>query len=64
MTPRMLCERHWRSDRRNVLDTDNYIEITVTLLMGLLSSAVLAAVVKNSQAQASNHKNLKLNLVS
>ena len=40
------------------MDTDNYIEITVTLLMGLLSSAVLAAVVKNSQAQAAKHKEL------
>jgi hypothetical protein len=36
----------------------NYIEVVVTLLIALLSSAVLAAVVKNSQAQATKHKEL------
>lgn len=38
--------------------TDNYIELVATLLIGLLSSAVLAAIVKNSQAQAMKHKEL------
>lgn len=36
----------------------NYIEVVATLLIALLSSAVLAAVVKNSQAQATKHKEL------
>jgi len=40
------------------LDSNNYTEIVATLLIGLLSSAVLAAVVKNSQAQAAKHKEL------
>jgi hypothetical protein len=37
---------------------DNFLEITATLLVGVLGSSVLASVVKNSQAQSAKHKEL------
>jgi len=37
---------------------DNYLEIMVTLLVGVLGSSVLASVVKNSQAQSIKHMEL------
>lgn len=38
--------------------SDYYLQVVATLLIALLGSAVLAAVVKNSQAQATKHKEL------
>ncbi len=38
--------------------SDYYLEIMVTLLVGVLGSSVLASVVKNSQAQSAKHKQL------
>lgn len=38
--------------------SDYYLQLAATLLIALLGSAVLAAVVKNSQAQSAKHKEL------
>lgn len=38
--------------------SDYYLQMVATLLIALLGSAVLAAVVKNSQAQSAKHKEL------
>lgn len=38
--------------------SDYYLQLVTTLLIALLSSAVLTAVVKNSQVQAAKHKEL------